>query len=101
VKVYAKPRGGGKTHELIKLAADRHLVVICASAEMAGMVAKRARELGLDIPQPLSWRQVMNGAHRGRRINGYVIDDADACLQQIVGTPAPVVAVSLTNEPEG
>lgn len=99
MKVYVRPRAAGKTHELIKLAAEERLVIVSANVEMVRVVERRAREMGLDIPQPLSFRQLTSGAHRGRAIKGFAFDDAELCLQQIAG-PVPVAAISMTGSAE-
>lgn len=95
MKAYVWPRQAGKTHELIKLAAQEQLVIVCCTVEMAREVGKRASEMGLDIPQPVSFRQFTSGQCRGRRIRGFAFDDAEQCLQQLAG-PVPVAAISMT-----
>lgn len=95
MKVYVRPRQGGKTQELIKLAAEERLVIVCVTLEMVSVVKDRAKKMGLDIPEPLSWQQFAGGRHRGRRIKGFVIDDVDEGLRQLART-VPVEAVSLT-----
>jgi hypothetical protein len=95
VKAYVRPRRSGKTHELIKLAAEERLVIVCSTVEMVRAVEKRAGEMGLDIPQPVSFRQFTSGHCRGRQIKGFAFDDAEQCLQQLAG-PVPVAAISMT-----
>ena len=99
MKVYVRPRQGGKTHELIKFAATERLVIVCASVEMVRLIEERAKGMGLDIPKPLSFPQFSNGAHRGRRIKGFAFDDAELYLQMLAG-PVPVAAVSMTGAVE-
>jgi hypothetical protein len=97
VKVYVRPRQGGKTHELIELAARERLVIVCASVKMVRLTEERAKRMGLDIPRPLSFRQLTSGAARGRQIRGFAFDDAELCLQHLAG-PVPVAAASMTGE---
>jgi hypothetical protein len=97
VKVYVRPRKGGKTHELIKLAAEERLTIVCATLEMVQNVEQRARDMGLDIPKPVSWRYLARGGLRGKRVKGLLFDDAEVCLQELAG-PVPVVALSMTGE---
>lgn len=99
MKAYVRPRAAGKTHELIKLAAEERLVIVCANQEMVRLVTERAKRMGLDIPQPISWRQFASGTHRGRRIKGFAFDDVELGLQQMAG-PIPVAAVSMTGAVE-
>ena len=99
MKTYVRPRAGGKTHELIKLAAEERLVIVCPTVEMVRVVTERAREMSLDIPQPVSFRQLTSGHCRGRKIKGFAFDDAELCLQQLAG-PVPVAAISMTGSVE-
>jgi hypothetical protein len=95
MKAYVRSRAAGKTHELIKLAAEERLVIVCPTTEMVRAVTERARKMGLDIPQPVSFRQLTSGYCRGRKIKGFAFDDAELCLQQLAG-PVPVAAISMT-----
>ena len=96
MKVIARPRQGGKTTELIRLAAEEFLYVVCPDQAQVRYVANLARDMGLDIPFPLSWAEYSVGRYNGRGIKGFVIDNLDSCIQQM--TTVPVRAVSLTDE---
>ena len=54
-----------------------------------------ARGMGLDIPEPLTWREFAEGRYYSRGIKGVVIDDLDTCIEQMA--TVPVRAVSLTD----
>jgi hypothetical protein len=94
MEVYAKPRQRGKTTDLIKLAAEEFLYIVCIDRTEVRRVADEAREMGLDIPFPLTWHEFASGLYHGHGIQGFVIDNLDLCIQQV--TPAPIRAVSLT-----
>ena len=95
MKVYARPRQGGKTTELIRLAAEEFLYVDSPDQAQVRYVARTARDMGLDIPFPLTWQEFTSGRYEGKGINGFVIDNLDMCIQQM--TTVPVRAVSLTD----
>jgi hypothetical protein len=93
VKVIASGRQTGRTTQLIQQAADEFLYVVCPTLDRANYVARKARELGLDIPNPMTWREFTEQRFYGKGINGFVIDDLDHCLQSM--TPVQIMAVSL------
>lgn len=95
MKVIARPRQGGKTTELIRLAAEEFLYVVCPDLAQVRYVSQMARDMGLDIPFPLTWHEFSAGRFHSRGINGFVIDNLDMCVQQM--TTVPVRAVSLTD----
>lgn len=95
MKVIARPRQGGKTTELVRLAADEFLYVVCSNSERVRQIARMARGMGLNIPEPLTWREFSDGHYYGQGIKGFVIDDLDTCIQEM--THVPVRAVSLTD----
>ena len=95
MKVIARPRQGGKTTDLVKLAAEEFLYVVCPDQAQVFYVARMARDMGLDIPVPLTWEDFTEGTYNGRGVRGFVIDNLDMCIQQM--TTVPVRAVSLTD----
>jgi hypothetical protein len=94
--VYARHRQEGKTTDLIGLAAEESLHIVCVNRNEVMRVAAEARKMGLDIPFPLTWQEFASGLYHGRGIKGFVIDNLDLCIQQ--ATPIPIRAVSLTDE---
>jgi hypothetical protein len=94
MKVIVRDRRRGKTSDLIRLAAAEGLCIVCPVPALAAEVARMAAGAGLDIPAPVTWQQFIDGGIRGRRINGFAIDDLDICVQSM--STAPVFAASLT-----
>jgi hypothetical protein len=98
VQVIARDRQLGKTTDLIRLAAQDWLYVVCPDRRQVQHVVRTARAMSLDIPFPLTWHEFTSGAHSGKGINGFVIDNLDHCVQGM--TPVPIRAVSLTVQAE-
>lgn len=96
MKVYARPRQGGKTTELVRLAAGEFLYVVCPDRRQVRYVAQLARDMGLDIPFPMTWGEFLRGDYRAKGVEGFVIDNLDLCIQGM--SHVPVRAVSLTDE---
>ena len=96
MKVYARPRQGGKTTELVRLAAEEFLYVVCPDQAQVFYVARMARDMGLGIPFPLTWHEFATGRYHSQGIKGFVIDNLDLCIQGM--SHVPVRAVSLTDE---
>ena len=98
MKVRVLPRQGGKTTEMIRLADDEFLYIVCATQDEAKRVWRAALEQGANIPTPITWREFCDHQYYGKGVQGFLIDNLDLCVQSM--TTVPVRAVTLTAEPE-
>ncbi len=96
MKVRVLPRQRGKTTEMIRLAADEFLYIVCIDQREVKRIAGEAARLGLDIPFPLTWSEFEHHDYHGKGISGFIIDNLDLCVQSM--TTVPVRAVTLTGE---
>lgn len=96
--VIVSGRGGGKTHQLIEMSARDGFVIVTPNVALAEDVKRRAREMGLVIPEPVSWSQSQTRL-RGSRIAGLGIDNLDLIIQSLAHHPVQVV--TLTDESHG
>lgn len=76
MRIIAAPRGGGKTDEAIKLAAETRGVLVVPSTLQADQVASRARKLGYSIQRPLTVDQLRQGMGKGLR-GGFILDGVE------------------------
>lgn len=102
--VIARPRKTGKTHDLVKLAAEKQYVIVAPNVDMIDYIQEIAVKLNVEIPPPITFSRFLSASHRGiseftgahyrgRRIEGFLIDNAECLLQRIAGT-IPVVGFS-------
>ena len=94
--VITAARGAGKTTELIRYAAAEHLTIVTADHILARNVTRMARTLGLRIPGPITWRELVAGELRGRPVPGLAIDDLDLCIGQAFGIPVRAATLNVT-----
>jgi hypothetical protein len=87
----------GKTTELIKLSAESFAYLIVGTQERATAVFHQAKEMGLDIPFPLTYDDFVRGSYYGKGINGFLIDNADNLIEKM-SRGVPVLAISLTEQ---
>lgn len=73
--------------------------IVSHSREEAGRVFQKAKELGQDIPLPISFEEFLDSAYSGRNIKHFLIDNADIMLQSL--TPVHVDCIVVLREPEG
>lgn len=85
-------RGGGKTVNLIKMSAQTGDYIICHNIHEANRIQKVARDLGYDIPLPITYHEFLNGNY-GKRISGFLIDNIEMFLQGL--SDVPIKAISL------
>ena len=88
--VIVGPRQNGKTTELIKLSAERNEYIIVSTLDMAQIVAKQARDMGLRIPYPVAFCQL---PCQSRFIGEVLVDESQRILEQVIGKPVDVMAV--------
>ena len=79
------PRQSGKTVELIKRSHSSRAVIVTATQERAEAVKQMAKELQIDIPDPICIDSLIHQKrYWGILNNGHIqIDDADAVLSYI------------------
>ena len=97
MKIYIMPRGSGKTMYMIRQSAKTGHTIVCFNRQTARSLVLSAESLGLKIQQPITYDDFINNSWRGRKISGFLIDDAQWLLQNIAGQ-TPVVAVTMTEE---
>ena len=74
-------RQEGKTTHLIKMSADGYGTIVTFSERGADYIKTRAKEMNLEIPEPINWnRLVMPSFHRGRR-GSYLLDELGEILR--------------------
>lgn len=84
------PRASGKTTLLIKESAKTGRPIIEPNTASARYVEEQAKEMRLNIPEPISATSWNGGYYRGsnfNRIDGFLIDEVDSVLSNIFGKP--------------
>lgn len=92
-------RCSGKTTHLIERSAREQIYILTSTKERAGCIAKQAKEMGLNIPFPVTvWEYFRSDKFRGSsiRIDGLLIDDVDDVIKEIF-CGIPIHAVTLTD----
>lgn len=80
-------RGGGKTTYLIKKSAEFKYPIICCSETQRRIIKDTAKEMGLDIPDPISFSSI-NSKEKLRGLNCFdklLIDDLEYVLKILFG----------------
>ena len=89
----------GKTTRLIGRSAKEGIYILVANKEMVRCVADQAKEMGLDIPFPVTLDEYLRGnKFQGSSIRrgGLLIDDLGMVLNQLFGG-IPIREVTLTD----
>ena len=92
-------RCSGKTTRLIERSAKEGIYILVANKEMARCVADQAKEMGLDIPFPVTVGEYLRGnKFQGSSIrrDGLLIDDLDMVLD-LLFRGIPIREVTLTD----
>lgn len=100
MKVICKPRNSGKTTQLIKESHDKWLYIVCINREAADWTFDYAiHKLGIDIPNPITFDDLVKGKFCARGIKGFLIDDFDLMIEQLLnrisrGVPIETIVIN-------
>ena len=96
MEIIYKERGKGKTFELIKMASENNLYIVARDMKTVDYIFNLARNHNLSIPYPLTYNEFFNKQYYGKRIEGFLIDDAEMLLQYL--TNIPIKGISITKK---
>lgn len=96
MNIIHKGKGEGKTTELIKLSATHQAYIVCCSIQEANRILKQARDMGLNIPMPITYDDFIEKKYYGKYIKGFLIDNAEHLLQQM--TKVPITDITINKE---
>lgn len=71
-------RGSGKTTKLIKISNKTKAPIICRTRKIAEIIKERAKEMDLEIPNPITIDMYKNEKYRYEKV---LIDDIDLVLK--------------------
>lgn len=74
----------GKTTELIKMASEEQLYIVCLNRHRVKHIANMAREMKLDIPFPVTVDEL---PLKSPFIKEVLVDDLEDVLSHLVGKP--------------
>lgn len=81
-KVIGGGRRCGKTTELIKKASKEGLYILCPNKNMARIIFKQAKDMGVNIPHPITVEDLpLMSVH----IDKVLIDEVEIVLQKLIG----------------
>lgn len=97
--VLAKGRCVGKTSDLIqKCAGDNYSLIVCPTRRMCLAVREWAKEMNLDIPMPITFKEFLNGQFCGKHIDKFYFDELQMSLDIFArGVPIDTVVIDASN----
>jgi hypothetical protein len=93
MKVIVGQRQTGKSEQILRLAVEHFAYIVCPTMQEVTDLWSRAKELNLDIPQPITWDAFVDHRYYSRGIKAFVIDNLDLCVQSM--TTVDIKGVSL------
>lgn len=100
MKLITKPRGKGKTTELIKISAETGDYIVVLNHRLARFVAQMATDMGLQIPFPATYAEILDKRCKGMRISGLLLDDLDSFLSGFLEARVNAVTMSVLENNE-
>lgn len=96
-------RGCGKTTELIKRSYESGAYILVTDHKRARAIADHAKQLGVDIPYPITWPEWENTYYKNHGtgttgcVRNLLIDDADDLLA-LIFRGATIDAMTMTSD---
>lgn len=82
-KVLIGDRQSGKTTSLIKRSAITGETIAVATYQMAEYIRLKAMQLGLDIPQPVTYADIFKNRFEYSKKKFYLVDELQMMLHQL------------------
>ena len=92
--IYNLPRASGKTTRLMYLSEHYQVPILCCSSAMKDILIERARQYGVDMPNPMTihdWR--WNESDNNRKV---IIDEPFHVLSDLLN--AEIVATAFSDD---
>ncbi len=96
MNIIMRPRNAGKTTELIKLSAQNGGYIVCNSHNEAWQIHELSRQMGLEIPFPLTYSEFLHGYYHPQGVKNLLIDNADYLINSL--SKSPIEAITLTTD---
>lgn len=90
-----KPRGAGKTTDIIKEAHERNMYILVGNRTQAEYKFNQAKDMGMLIPYPITvseWK-AGNVASKVKR-QGILVDEGQRILEELLETKVHVMSVT-------
>lgn len=97
MKVIIGERATGKTTELIKEAADTGYYIVCNSPRDCYRIQDQAKQMGLNIPFPITHQEFVDQRFYGKGVKGVLIDDVERLLQTIGNLKIHACSIEASN----
>lgn len=92
--VVARGRRQGKTTRAILDSAQTGATIVSPNARLAHHVEIMAKEMGMEIPTPISFNSISRDSLRGSGIRKIIIDDADMILGSMISADILEITIS-------
>lgn len=101
MKIISKGRRNGKTTELIRMCAERGGYIVCRSNNAALMIKRQSKEMGLKIPYPITYAELLHKNYYAKGVKKLYIDDANELLRTLTrGVEVEAITINIQEERE-
>ncbi|WP_373737270.1 hypothetical protein [Jeotgalibaca porci] len=94
--VICEPRMRGKTTRMIVESHKKQIPIVVSNATQVKIIIEKAKEMGKEIPKPISAFDLLRNRERYNLIHGVLIDEASAVLSIVLG--ARIEGMTVTKE---
>ena len=93
-------RQTGKTRHLItKCSQDEYSLIVCPTRMMCNYVFKEARNMGLEIPMPITFSDFVAGKFYPKNVNNFYFDELQISLEVMAnGVPIDTAIIGFNED---
>ena len=96
MKIIVRPRQGGKTTELVKMAHKHNGYIVCLNHLEVARVFEESQHMECKINFPITFHEFLNHEYNDKGVKKFYIDNVEMLIQQL--TNVPIEAITLTGE---
>lgn len=84
MKIINEKRGSGKTTKLVYMSCLTRKPIVVMNESHKRYVEDMAKQLSLDIPEPMTVNDIVNEKYRGVRFDGVLVDEFPFVFEEIM-----------------
>ena len=89
MKIIYKPRGTGKTTDLVKMSAEKQIPIICMTKATVQHIKDISTKINVNIPEPIDIRGGVP-----KQLENALVDDAEYILQYLLNVKIECASIS-------
>lgn len=84
MRIFSLSRGAGKTIRMLYASEYNNVPILCATGASKKYIMDMAKWKNINIPEPITANEVIEGRIRGKNYKDILVDDMDGVFKQML-----------------